>query len=332
MRRGRAGVGRGAPRPPPWRGHGHCWTPGAPLWGSVTTPAPNGSTSECSPGAPARRPCSEPHGGLGRTRHRLQLAMVTPQAKSPGLGGPRRRGGGLWGARRAAPSGGNGGQARRLMMCVTSTQSQQKKGKGNRALLRASSLTAPYGQAPPTPPRLCNQSRSAGSPAQAGSHSCPYTGRAPQEDTQAAALGKASVRSARLEEAALVCSLAAPGSSPPSANLLSFPAADGCGGWDPGPGAQCPTSARRLGSCPPGRRESLRSGRRQRHRAPTVCLAPFAAAHGACPKWANCGLALCSRVRLTGQPASGTLPVAATERTKQGLLPAPRVSAWTRDA
>lgn len=39
-----------------------------------------------------------------------------------------------------------------------------------RALLRASSLTAPYGQAPPTPPRLCNQSRSAGSPAQAGSH------------------------------------------------------------------------------------------------------------------------------------------------------------------
>ena len=59
--------------------------------------------------------------------------------------------------------------------------------------------------------------------------SCPYTGRVPQEDPQAAALGKASVCSAQLEEAALVCSLAAPGSSPPSASLLSFPAAGGCG-------------------------------------------------------------------------------------------------------
>ena len=125
-RRGREGVGRGAPRPPPWRGHGRCWTPGRALPSGARGqhPPPTGAflsvRRERLPGGP----CSEPHGGLGWTRHRPQLAMVTLQAKSPGLGGPRRHGGGLRGARRAALSGRNGAQARCLMMCVTSTQSQ----------------------------------------------------------------------------------------------------------------------------------------------------------------------------------------------------------------
>lgn len=37
----------------------------------------------------------------------------------------------------------------------------------------------------------------------------------------------------------------------------------------------------------------------------------------------------CHRVRLMGQPASGTLPIAVAERREQGLLLALRVSAWT---
>ena len=53
-----------------------------------------------------------------------------------------------------------------------------------RASRRASSLTAPPGQAPPTPPGPCNQSRSAGSPAQAGSHRYQLTAWVPFPFTQ----------------------------------------------------------------------------------------------------------------------------------------------------
>ena len=53
-----------------------------------------------------------------------------------------------------------------------------------RASRRASSLTAPPGRAPPTPPGLCNQSRSAGSPARAGSHRYQLTAWVPFPFTQ----------------------------------------------------------------------------------------------------------------------------------------------------
>ena len=66
--------------------------------------------------------------------------------------------------------------------------------------------------------------------------SCPNTSRAPQEDPQAAALGKAGVRSVRLEEeeAALVCCLAAPGAPFPLRVCLASQQLSAVEGWPPG--------------------------------------------------------------------------------------------------
>ena len=88
--------------------------------------------------------------------------------------------------------------------------------------------------------------------------SCPNTGQVPQEDPQAAALKKAGAHSVPL------FALSQP-LEPPS--LCVFAELPGscrlCRAGhpvDPGPRAQSSTLAPRLTSCPPGCRESLRSG------------------------------------------------------------------------